>query len=87
MNGKHENWKFVVGSIRKKDGAVFFPEGRLGQKRYFDNFDDALEEAERKAKSNSADYRYVVFGVIEAVSVSLREPIVEITWTIDPERP
>lgn len=71
---------FVVANVRKSDRCVFFPEGRLGQRKLFETVTEALEEARRKAVNNSGDYYYVVFSMEGVVSVERKEPPVGETW-------
>jgi hypothetical protein len=71
--------KYLVVSVRKSDGQTFFPENP-NHRKGIDSYNTALEIAQKKAKSNSEDYMYVVYKCIPVLSVELDSPPTKVTW-------
>jgi len=60
--------KFVVVSVRKSDGTVFFPDNPRHRKG-IEDYETALEIAKRRARELSSDYAYVVYHCMPITSV------------------
>lgn len=70
--------KYLVVSVRKSDGATFFPEN-VNHRKSIDDISVAIEIATKKARSNSENYAYVVYECIPIISVELDNPPVKVT--------
>ena len=75
MNYKDKEGLFVITMERKSDRRFFC----CNPNHLYKNFDDAMEEATRRAKNLSKDYRYIVTELIKVVAVESAEPPVKIT--------
>lgn len=74
--------KYLVVSVRKSDGMVFFPDGAQC-KGGIDDFESALGVAKNKAKNNSDAYIYVVYKCVPVASVELDNPPTKVTYYSD----
>jgi hypothetical protein len=66
---------FVITMERKSDGRFFLS----NPERLYLDFNSAMEEATRRAKNLSKDYKYIVTELIKVVAVESSEPPVKIT--------
>lgn len=75
--------KYLVVSVRKSDGMVFFPDGAQ-RKDGIDDFDTALKVAQEKACKNSDAYTYTVYKCLPVASVELDNPPTKVTYYRNP---
>lgn len=71
--------KYLVVSVRKSDGQVFFPDNP-NNRTGIEKLEDAVEIAKRKAQNNSDAYVYVVYQCVPMVSVELDSPPTKVTF-------
>lgn len=69
---------FTVVNVLKQNGQIYF-NNNAGSKLYIEQ-KDALEEAERRARTCSKDYKYVVVKVTPVAEVEVSESPVKITY-------
>lgn len=78
-NSMKPETKYLVVNVRKSDGQTFFPDNPRHRKG-IDNYSDAVQIANRKARENSSDYLYVVYRCEPVVSVELDNPPTKVTF-------
>ncbi len=71
--------KYLVVSVRKSDGATFFPEN-VNHRKGIDNLSVAIEIATKKARNNSENYAYVVYKCTPLISVELDNSPIKINY-------